>query len=571
MSQQGGRATGHEDDWWGQLYDGSTGDTGPTAAPDSLDDRFASATETLEDPPDPPQHPSPSARPSPRPSSPTSPSSSSSSSSSLSSSSLSSSPDPRSMVSSPRSAPPSDTAPDTEPHSRPPAPKDPAPSSGTETLPGAPPAAPAWWRRAPGNPPDSKAPAPDTAGPADPADSATPDSATPDSRTPDAGAPSRPADSGTPAAPDAPADEPAPRGRTASAPGADTPAKDAAPAVPAGRRAKTPEDPRVPRDTPAPSSAAGPAGARPPVCGTAPIALPLANPEELGDLVPDTVLEGADHGTCALRAASVRGDFARQQGQPRRDALLVARFGTGEQALVLVAMATGARGTPGAHRAAAGACRGIAQAVGRSHARLVEDIRAARRGDLKSGLHRLTDRSLGRLRVDAVERGLDPDAYTATLRCLLLPADPECRARIFFGVGAGGLFRLRGGTWHDIEPRVPRTEASGEPAAGSGTTEGDRATMNLGLTVPPNPSDLPPEPPREPFRFRASLAQPGDRLLMCTAGLADALRSEPELCARLAQSWSDPIPPDPAAFLVDARPRDTGDGDDRTLAAVWEA
>lgn len=53
MSQQGGRPTGPagptgpEDDWWGQLYDDSTDDTGPTAAPDSLDDRFASASDTL--------------------------------------------------------------------------------------------------------------------------------------------------------------------------------------------------------------------------------------------------------------------------------------------------------------------------------------------------------------------------------------------------------------------------------------------------------------------------------------------------------------------------------------------
>jgi hypothetical protein len=47
MSQQGGRPTGPEDDWWGRLYDDSTGDTGPTAAPDSLDDRFASAAGTV--------------------------------------------------------------------------------------------------------------------------------------------------------------------------------------------------------------------------------------------------------------------------------------------------------------------------------------------------------------------------------------------------------------------------------------------------------------------------------------------------------------------------------------------
>ncbi|MDX3527858.1 hypothetical protein P1P75_15755, partial [Streptomyces sp. ID05-39B] len=47
MSQQGGRPTGHEDDWWGQLYDDTTEDTGPTAAADSLDDRFASAAGTV--------------------------------------------------------------------------------------------------------------------------------------------------------------------------------------------------------------------------------------------------------------------------------------------------------------------------------------------------------------------------------------------------------------------------------------------------------------------------------------------------------------------------------------------
>lgn len=44
----GGRTTGHEDDdWWGQLYDDSTEDTGPTPATDSLDDRFASAAGTV--------------------------------------------------------------------------------------------------------------------------------------------------------------------------------------------------------------------------------------------------------------------------------------------------------------------------------------------------------------------------------------------------------------------------------------------------------------------------------------------------------------------------------------------
>ncbi|GCB45007.1 protein phosphatase 2C domain-containing protein [Streptomyces sp. NL15-2K] len=315
-------------------------------------------------------------------------------------------------------------------------------------------------------------------------------------------------------------------------------------------------------------------GSGPPTYEAEPTALPPADPDDLDDLVADTVLDGARYGPCTLRAVSVRGDSARFRGEPRRDSLLTARFGSGEHALVLVAMATGARATPGAHRAAAEACHWIGRAVGRSHARLAEDIRAGRRGDLKSGLHRLTDRSLGRLRAGAAEQGIDPEEYAATLRCLLLPADPGCRTRVFFGVGEGGLFRLRDGEWQDIEPRVQ--DVTGEPVVGFGsvsseTPEGDRLTMDLGIPTPPSPYEPAPEPLREPFRFRASVARPGDTLVMCTGGLAEPLRGEPELCEYLTGRWSGPNPPGLAAFLADAQVRVKGYSDDRTAAAVWEA
>ncbi|MEU9646844.1 protein phosphatase 2C domain-containing protein, partial [Streptomyces sp. NPDC048188] len=336
-------------------------------------------------------------------------------------------------------------------------------------------------------------------------------------------------------------------------------------------------------------------GARPPTYDAEPTALPPAEPDGLDGLVPDTVLEGARYGTCTLRAVSVRGDSARYRGEPRRDALLVARFGAGERALVLVAMATGTRATAGAHRAAAEACRWIGRAVGRSHVRLVEDLRAARRGDLKSGLHRLTDRSLGRLRAGAAEQGLAPHEYAATLRCLLLPADPQCRTRVFFGVGAGGLLRLRDGAWQDMEPAVG--EVTGEPVLGFGsaprgafgrtpgggprrtpedvpdeTPEGDRLTMDLGVTTAPGPHQGPPaEPPREPFRFRASVARPGDVLLMSTAGLAEPLHGEPELGELLARRWAGRPAPGLGQFLADSGVRVKGYADDRTAAAVWEA
>nr|WP_321162684.1 protein phosphatase 2C domain-containing protein [Streptomyces sp. SHP 1-2] len=340
--------------------------------------------------------------------------------------------------------------------------------------------------------------------------------------------------------------------------------------------------PPAPAPSPVPAYAAGGAdrreggvpayvGFRPPTYEADPTALPPADPEDLGGLVPDTVLDGARYGTCTLRAVSVRGDSARYRGDPRRDALLTARFGTGDDALLLVAMATGARAAAGAHRAAAEACLLIAEAVGRSHPRLSADLRAGHRGDLRAGLHRLTDRGLGRLRARAVEQGLAPEEYTAGLRCLLLPADPGCRTRVFFGVGPGGLLRLRDGVWHDLEPRPGGSGGAPGPVS-PGPGRRDRPTGEPGVPAPPAPDGpAPAGPPRAPFRFRDCLARPGDVLLLCTEGLAEPLLGEPELGALLARRWSDPGPPGLPGFLADTGVRVKGHADDRTAAALWEA
>ncbi|MFI6931075.1 protein phosphatase 2C domain-containing protein [Streptomyces sp. NPDC050287] len=659
MSQQGGKPTGPEDDWWGQLYDDSTEDTGPTSAPDSLDDRFASAARTVE-------RRFPSGREAREPGE------------------LGEAPDVEGAIPAPRSGDqeggsgggPRSGAPEGGsggglrsgapeggsgggPGSGVPEGGDAKPGSGAGEAAGPPPRPGVGERR--GFPPGSDVagsadtvdgpyrtgsapwPAPwepssDLAqGPAafppgpkppgfaerDPQDAPPqmtggPSSAqTRASRTPRDALPPPP----PPFAPPPPATPPADRTSTGPAPtdGRDTdtdtdtdpdtgtaPAPDATPPTAATSTAvgalrgepRTPTTPslgattdpvqdQLPTPGPAPAAQgtrvelpllppepAGYVGSGPPTYEAEPTALPTADPDGLDELVADTVLDGARYGACTLRAASVRGDSARFRGEPRRDSLLTARFGTGDHALVLVAMATGARATSRAHRAAAEACHWIGRAVGRSHARLAEDIRAGRRGDLKSGLHRLTDRSLGKLRAGAAEQGIDPEEYAATLRCLLLPADPECRTRVFFGVGAGGLFRLRDGEWQDIEPRVQ--DVTGAPVVGFGslpseTPEGDRLTMDLGIPTPPSPYEPAPEPPRDPFRFRASIARPGDTLLMCSGGLADPLRGEPELCRYLTGRWSGPTPPGLAAFLADTQVRVKGYADDRTAAAVWEA
>ncbi|MFG2721888.1 protein phosphatase 2C domain-containing protein [Streptomyces sp. NPDC048416] len=329
--------------------------------------------------------------------------------------------------------------------------------------------------------------------------------------------------------------------------------------------------------TPVPRPRTGHVGDGPPTYDAEPTALPYARPDALDELVADTVLDGARYGAYVLRAGSSRGDSARYRGEPRRDALLTARFGNGENALVLVAVAGGARTSDRAHLAAADACHWIGGAIGRSHLRLAEDIRAGRRGDLKAGLHRLTDRSYGMLRARAGELGLPPQEYTASLRCLLLSADPACRTRVFFGIGHGGLFRLRGGVWQDIEPTVPEPgAATGAPVVGfgsapAGAPQGDRLTMALGTVEPARPFIDRPAPPAEPFRFRASVARPGDVLLLCSSGLAEPLRGESALAKELAERWARPEPPGLAAFLADMQLRVKGYADDRTAVAVWEA
>ena len=101
-------------------------------------------------------------------------------------------------------------------------------------------------------------------------------------------------------------------------------------------------------------------GGGPPTYAAEPTAWPEADPDDLGSIVADTVLDGARYGRMTLRTVSVRGDSARYRGHPRRDALLAARFGTGDDALLLVAMASGARAADDAHKAAQDAVHWIA-------------------------------------------------------------------------------------------------------------------------------------------------------------------------------------------------------------------
>ncbi|MFJ2088771.1 protein phosphatase 2C domain-containing protein [Streptomyces sp. NPDC087901] len=562
MSQQGERPAAHEDDWWRRLYDESAPDTGASHAADSLDDRFDSASgavgpdgggvyETAAPVPEPRMAPSAITR----------------------MADTSQVPPPEVTIRAPWEPPAGPPRPRTFAAPPPPPPSPPPPP------PPSPPPPPPLREvsepvQAPEPPPQAVTPESPPIPPplADPRTAQSlPAGQEGAASTPAAGPPT-PAGPPTvvirpPLVPDGAA-PPLPRRPVAERPEGARPAEPA----PVTEPAHAPE-------TPALHPPVAHVGARPPTYDAEPSALPASDPRGLDGLVADTVLDGARYGTYTLRAASVRGDSARFRGELRRDALLTARFGTAERALVLVAVAGGDRSCESAHLAAADACRWIGEAVGRSHARLSDDIRAGRRGDLRSGLHRLTDRSYGKLRARAAELGREPHEYTAGLRCLLLSADPECRTRVFFGVGGGGLFRLRDGSWQDLEPMVPQTGAlTGEAVLGHGSAapesgpEGDRLTMDLGVTAAPPPyTEDPAPPPAEPFRFRASVARPGDTLLLCSPGLAEPLRGEPALAEELAERWTPARAPGLGAFLADTQLRVKGYADDRTAVGVWEA
>ncbi|MFG2400226.1 protein phosphatase 2C domain-containing protein [Streptomyces lydicus] len=431
---------------------------------------------------------------------------------------------------------------------------------------------PGWGDRPPPQP--TPADAPDRAAPAgDAPPGETPPRAAPapPDETPPRAAPAPP-DETEPDRPAPPADEtpmpgPVPPGEP---PARRVPSPPPPPSEPIPLKATGPgARPReVARSAPPPAPAVMYIGDRPPTYEAEPAALPAADPAALDELVPDTALEGAQYGSLTLRAASQRGDSARYRGDVRRDALLTARFGAGRHALILVAVATGRPAVEGAHRAARDACGWIGSAVGRSYTQLAEDIRADRRGDLKAGLQRLTDRSYGKLRARALERGGPPEQYTAALRCLLLPADPDCRTRVFFGVGAGGLFRLRDGAWTDLEPVATD---HGTPAPVPAPTRATDALDRPGPGLPhgPGTAEYPAHP--EPFLFHAAFARPGDALLLCSAGLAEPLRQEPAFAAHLADRWSTPEPPGLVPFLATAQLRAKGHAKDRTAVAVWEA
>ena len=315
---------------------------------------------------------------------------------------------------------------------------------------------------------------------------------------------------------------------------------------------------------------------------------PTTDPTRPTAYVPDTVLDGAEHGGGTLRAVSLRGETARAAARPRRDVLVTACLGGGRDRLLLVAVATAARPGHDARRAARLLCDRLVEGIGRNAAQLAADVGALRRASLSSGLRRLTDRAYATLRDHAADLGLaapdtplGPATDLADLRCLLVPDSPHDAPRVCFGVGDGGLFRLRDGAWRDLEADAPHrtgTAAAGDRRAASPPPQPPPAVSRPAASTPASPGELaaadgfrpaPAPPAPRPFRFQALRGRPGDTLLLCSTGLAQPLRDQASFAHLLARAWAGGPPGLPEVLgVLDTRL--PGHGADRTAAVWWE-
>ncbi|MCT9005651.1 protein phosphatase 2C domain-containing protein [Streptomyces rhizosphaerihabitans] len=290
-------------------------------------------------------------------------------------------------------------------------------------------------------------------------------------------------------------------------------------------------------------------GPKPPLYAPEPRELPSVRQDPTAALTPDMVVDGAGYGALTVRAASVRGDSHRYQGEPRQDSLAVVRLGApGADGLLMLAVADGVGSAARSHIGSQEACRLAAMELDSVSADLSETLRA---GD-ETGFAVLVDIAVGRtatlLAHRAREHGDDPAAYATTLRALLVPLDPRVRTRGFLAVGDGGTALLRAGEWN-----LSLTDPEHD---GDGMIDTRTAALPHG------------------HRARACLlapALPGDVLVLCTDGLSTPLAGDAGMRDFLGSGWGKGAAPAPADFLWQLQYRVKSYDDDRTAVVLWEA
>ncbi|GHH87196.1 protein phosphatase 2C domain-containing protein [Streptomyces capitiformicae] len=289
-------------------------------------------------------------------------------------------------------------------------------------------------------------------------------------------------------------------------------------------------------------------GPKPPLYPAEPRRIPAVRRDPTAALIPDIVVDGAAYGSLTVRAASVRGDSHRYQSEPRQDSLALTRIGEpGRDELLLLAVADGVGSAARSHVGSQEACRLAALHLDAASAELTEALRAGDQGRFASLVETQMQRVGTLLTHHAHERGDDPAAYATTLRCLLVPQDPEIRTRGFLAVGDGGTALLRAAEWH---------------LALTDPEQGDDGMIDTRTAALPHDHGV-----------RARLlgpALPGDVLVLCTDGLSAPLAGDGGMRDFLRSAWGSGTAPAPADFLWQLQYRVKSYDDDRTAVVLWE-
>ncbi|WP_330347142.1 protein phosphatase 2C domain-containing protein [Streptomyces sp. NBC_00582] len=265
------------------------------------------------------------------------------------------------------------------------------------------------------------------------------------------------------------------------------------------------------------------------------------------DTTSDSSVDGADLGPVVVRAGSVRGDRSRDEGEHRRDAVLL-RFA--EELPTPTLLSVVAAGTPHGRwtqSAADRACRNLAAQVARYAEPLgrrlftttdsCDDLAPLLRTAFQGVAHSMRLLTRG----EGPEGESDDSALGVAVTALLSRlGDSRQRDHVVFGVGDGALMLLRDGAWHSLFT--------------PGTTAAEQ-----GLRMPSAAAHV---------RCARVTTRPGDLLALCSAPMAELLL-RPEAGAWFAGRWAG-RQPYLTTFLSEVNVPARVAGGDRSVVCLWD-
>jgi len=277
----------------------------------------------------------------------------------------------------------------------------------------------------------------------------------------------------------------------------------------------------------------------------------LADPEALPDVpdcVPDSVVDGARLGNLIVRAASTRGETAREGARVRRQTVMLAVLESFDPPVLLSAVAAGRAGGRRSQVGAAQSCRSIQHKLSDAAVAIEAAWRMKADGKEESD-QRLAESLRGAVRavVDPLTeaakwRGIDPYDIATELTCVLTRlGDGPSRAHLAFCVGAGPVLVLRSGS-------------SAITVLGPDESGKRQSTATL---------------PMEPDAVRWARFEtvPGEVVLACTSSTV-ALLSRDDFSNVTSEWLADP--PGLIRFLTHLNFADKICREDRTAVGLWE-